>query len=395
MPLLRNIYAHRLMTGLLLALPLAAVTVEAQQPTPRIEIFGGYSALYPNATSYGLLPGALLPIESCLCWNPRGAGASVTYDFNRWIGITADMSGHWGDGATTYAGRVGHYSAYNISAGPKFTYRTRHFAPFAEFLAGGDRLDPELFHKNDAFGFIAGGGIDIPVGRHISLRPAQADFDFSNHNFDPNLVPQTQVRGLRLQAGVVFLFGHHTPKAAPFVAAPIPAPAPVATPIPAPVEAAPPPPPPPPPPAPQPAPPVAADPLPPAPATKPLGQIEFPGLPAARVDNRAKALLDGVAMTMQHNIDARVALVGEAASAETNRNHLAALRAVDTKEYLVTDKGIDAKRIDVYTGTEDTRSVLITLIPLGATLDNTGITPVDETRVIAHPRTPLHRRKKQ
>jgi hypothetical protein len=385
MPNLSNTLIRRLSTGLLFALPFAVPFATAQQPAPKVEIFGGYSALYPNATANGLLPGALLPIASCLCWNPRGAGASITYDFNRWIGITADMSGHWGDGATTTAGRLGHYSAYNVSAGPKFTYRTRHFAPFAEVLVGGDRLAPELFHADDAFGFLAGGGIDIPIGRHISLRPAQADFDFSNHSFGPQpLVPATDVRGLRVQAGVVFLFGGAKAKPAAFAPAPLPVTAPIPAPEPAPVEAPAPPPPTPP----QPVPPAAA-PLPPAPLTNSLSQIEFPGLPAARVDNRAKAVLDGVALTLQHNIDARLALTGESATGEPSRAHLAALRAVDTKEYLVTDKGIDASRIDVYTGNEDTRNVLITLIPLGATLDTTGITPVDETRVLAHPRTPL------
>jgi len=30
--------------------------------------------------------------------------------------------------------------------------------------------------SNNAFDFIIGGGIDIPVGRHIAIRPAQLDF---------------------------------------------------------------------------------------------------------------------------------------------------------------------------------------------------------------------------
>jgi hypothetical protein len=358
-----------------------------QSPTPRVEVFGGYSALYPNATASGLLPGAVLPVQSCLCWNPRGVGASVTYDFNRWLGLTVDSSGHWGDGANTTAARLGKFSAYNADIGPTFTWRTRHIAPFAEVLVGGDRLTPELFHHDDRFGLLAGVGIDIPVGRHISLRPAQADFVYSNHQFGTQpLVPATDVRGLRVQAGVVFLFGSHERKLTP---PPPPPAAVVVVPAPVAVEAAPvvvaatPAPDPPAPP------PVAAVPDPPSPVTAVLGAVPFThdALRPARVDNEAKAFLDDITLTMQRNFDARLALVGHAATGEPHPEHLAAQRAVNTKAYLIHDKGIDASRIDVYTSESDSKSVDAILIPVGATLDTTGFTTVDETAVLAHPRT--------
>ena len=56
-------------------------------------------------------------------------------------------------------------------------------------------------------------------------------------------------------------------------------------------------------------------------------------------------------------------------------------RAVNEKDYLVTEKGIDASRISVYTGTAGTKSSATTLIPDGATFDTTGLTPVDESTV--------------
>jgi hypothetical protein len=73
---------------------------------------------------------------------------------------------------------------------------------------------------------------------------------------------------------------------------------------------------------------------------------------------------------------------------------VAAERAVNTKEYLVTEKGIDASRISVYTGTADGKTVTTTLIPAGATLDNSGLTPVDESAVRSHPRTAGKHHKK-
>ena len=432
--------------------------VFAQQPTPpKVEIFGGYSAYYPGTTASGLLPLGLTPISSCLCWNPRGAGASITVDFNRWIGVTADMSGHWGDGATTTLGRLGQFSAYNVSAGPKFTLRHGNFAPFAEVLFGGDRLTPELFNRDDAFGMLAGGGIDLRIGHHFAIRPVQADFVYSNHQFGPSpLVPATDVRGLRLQAGVVFLFGGNAPRPAPHPLAPAPevvaAPAaPVAAPAPvdqltlalsatpsnltagdsatinavgtsslnrpltysfsassgvitgsgntanlttagiaagaiivtgnlvddmgntatqtttvnvvgaAVVTAA---------------------------ATRSLGAITFDRdtKRPARVDNEAKAILDDVALTFQRDPQATLAVIGNASSNEPHGTELAAQRAVNTKAYLVAEKGIDATRITVYTGPDNAKKVTVVEIPVGASLDSSGLTPVDEHVMKGHAR---------
>ncbi len=72
---------------------------------------------------------------------------------------------------------------------------------------------------------------------------------------------------------------------------------------------------------------------------------------------------------------------------------LAAERAVNTKAYLVTEKGIDASRIVVGTGTDDAKSVTDTLVPAGAT-DAPSMTPVDESAVKAVPRTAVKRHRK-
>jgi len=112
------------------------------------------------------------------------------------------------------------------------------------------------------------------------------------------------------------------------------------------------------------------------------------------VDNEAKACLDDIALNMQRSSDAKLAVVGNAASTEKTGSKTAASRAVNTKDYLVTEKGIDASRISVYTGSQDGKTVNSTLIPTGATFDQTGLTPVDESAVKAVSRTPPARRKK-
>jgi hypothetical protein len=119
-----------------------------------------------------------------------------------------------------------------------------------------------------------------------------------------------------------------------------------------------------------------------------------------RVDNEAKACLDEVALDLQRQSDAKAVIVGESdakekgrtakeEAMEAKRRHPkpviddAAQRAVNTKEYLVTEKGIDASRISVAVGTTDGQTVEDYLVPSGATFtaDVNGTTPVDETAV--------------
>jgi outer membrane protein OmpA-like peptidoglycan-associated protein len=119
------------------------------------------------------------------------------------------------------------------------------------------------------------------------------------------------------------------------------------------------------------------------------------GQPAARVDNEAKACLDDIALNAQRDPSAKLAIAGNSTSGEKMSKKLAAERAVNTKAYLVTDKGVDASRISVYTGSADAETAQTTLIPAGATLDTTGLTAVDESAVKAQPRTPLHTAKKK
>ena len=70
---------------------------------------------------------------------------------------------------------------------------------------------------------------------------------------------------------------------------------------------------------------------------------------------------------------------------------------MNTKAYLVTEKGIDASRIQVRTGTNGQNEVEDYLVPAGATFDNDvpGTTAVDENAVKAQPRTaPVHHHHK-
>ncbi len=146
--------------------------------------------------------------------------------------------------------------------------------------------------------------------------------------------------------------------------------------------------------------------VPPVPHTQALATIGF-GTDKKRpdrVDNEGKAGLDGIALSLQQAPDAKLVIVGEANAKERAKtakeqkfaekhkhakvDDPAAHRAVNVKDYLVNEKGIDASRISVATGTTDAQQVETYLVPAGANFaaDVQGTTPVDETMVKAQPR---------
>ncbi|HTJ31401.1 MAG TPA: OmpA family protein [Acidobacteriaceae bacterium] len=152
---------------------------------------------------------------------------------------------------------------------------------------------------------------------------------------------------------------------------------------------------------------IEAPPAPPAPQVSSLCSITFEKdkKRPARVDNEAKACLDDIAVTLQSKSDASLAVVGNATSAEKatpkGKHHkkvedFASQRAVNTKDYLVTEKGIDASRITVYTGSGDDKKVEDYLVPSGASFSVSGATQVSGD-VKAQPRKALaakHHHKK-
>ena len=157
---------------------------------------------------------------------------------------------------------------------------------------------------------------------------------------------------------------------------------------------------------------LAPPPPPPAPKTQALCTISFSTdtKRPLRVDNEAKACLDQVALDLKQQADAKAVVVGESdakekAATEKQEKYAAkhkhakvedsaAQRAVNAKDYLVTEQGIDASRISVAEGMTDGQTVENYLVPAGATFssDVTGTMPVDETAVKPQMRKPLAER---
>ncbi len=159
---------------------------------------------------------------------------------------------------------------------------------------------------------------------------------------------------------------------------------------------------------------ILAPPPPPQPHAQALCSINFENdkKRPTRVDNEAKACLDEVALDLQRQADAKAVVVGSSNAKEkeaqekkqkleSRHRHpkpvddFAAERAVNTKDYLVKEKGIDPSRITVSSSAIDGQKVEDYLVPAGANFnsDVQGTTAVDETAVKPQVRKPLPTRK--
>jgi opacity protein-like surface antigen len=166
----------------LLVLGVAAPAV-AQDP-PKAEIAAGYSFLHDEETHEGL----------------HGWLASVTGNFNRWLGVTAEF----GQNHTT-VGDDGHFDVNAFMAGPRVSLRRSKAVPFAHFLVGShhEHHDGGAFDEDETrFAWQAGGGIDVWFNPRAALRLG-GDF---RHIPDSHSEHEHHSE-LRFQAAIVVGFG--------------------------------------------------------------------------------------------------------------------------------------------------------------------------------------------
>ncbi len=139
---------------------------------------------------------------------------------------------------------------------------------------------------------------------------------------------------------------------------------------------------------------IAPPALPPAPKAQPLCTVYFNRdmRRPARVDNEGRACLDDVALTMEHQPDARLVLVGEHSDSEVDGQLTAAERAMNTRAYLANEKGIDPSRVDVRTSTTPGRQVQTYLLAPGAVFDQPTEGQIDESKIKIHGQQYAHQR---
>jgi outer membrane protein with beta-barrel domain len=181
---------------LLLGVVASAPFVRAQEEPAKVEAYGGYyyARFNVNASAAG---GA-----SSETFNGNGGGGQVEYNVNRWLGVVADLAGY-GATSTTNGALVG--GAFTYLFGPRLNFRHGKLTPFAQTLFGGILTSDGIGQSGseNSFAMTAGGGLDVTVSRHLSVRPVQAEYFMTKI---PDGLNNRQ-NNLRIGAGIVVRLG--------------------------------------------------------------------------------------------------------------------------------------------------------------------------------------------
>jgi hypothetical protein len=195
-------------------------TASAQE-FPRHELTLDYSyAYYVPSTGYSMATNQSL----------NGGGGAYVFNFGPYFGFKIDLQGYGSftnrftipvstnfpqGGLVNVQGNL-----FTYLFGPQVKLHTHFMQPFGNLLVGAahsnlygnayKQCDVTVdcsFHKapsGDAFAFGVGGGLDIPVGRHVQIRPASFDYLLSNFSNPFNHGSQSN---WRYTAGANFTFG--------------------------------------------------------------------------------------------------------------------------------------------------------------------------------------------
>jgi hypothetical protein len=161
----------------------------------------------------------------------NGGSASIAFNFNRYVGLVADFGGYdgsqlqrTGTGANEPLVANASGTAYTYLFGPRLSYRnSTRLTPFAQILAGGVHASEANVSDcvgsfctplpaQNAFAMTAGGGLDLRLTRHFSLRAVQAEYMMTRFG-DVSTGASSSQNDLRLSAGFVYGFGGKPPLA--------------------------------------------------------------------------------------------------------------------------------------------------------------------------------------
>jgi opacity protein-like surface antigen len=200
----------RFTLALLVCLVVPAIAM-AQDETPKVTVFGGYSLLRNGGNNSN-------------AWDGQG-----TFNLNRYLGLTADVSGNYRNIAS-FSPLPGISPAvnqhlYTFLFGPTITGNLGRASVFGHALFGAARASSSAgvslpfigglstgVNSATAFAMAFGGGLDINLSRHFAIRPAQVDL--VRTQFSPTDALTTGLSSstsgaqnfLRYSGGIVFRF---------------------------------------------------------------------------------------------------------------------------------------------------------------------------------------------
>jgi len=165
----------------------------------RVEVFGGYSYVRADASTFGFSNG----------YNFNGGSGSVALKVLPWVGVVADFGGYYWGGSGATAGSNATVVSYMF--GPKVSYHIGPVKPFVQALFGGAHLSGTVCDdgcgsgSNNAFATALGGGLDWNVTHHLGVRLIQAEYFMTRFNI-AEVSTNDQQNNVRISAGVTYRF---------------------------------------------------------------------------------------------------------------------------------------------------------------------------------------------
>jgi opacity protein-like surface antigen len=180
---------HKLFFGALFlcCVPLA---VAQSDDRSRIELFAGYSVLRTNYEAEQ--PNPPMPVIVAFPGKQtlNGFNVSATGYLTENFGFTGDFSGHFRTSrvADPLGGTISNQvRVFNLLGGPQYRFGSNsRVTPFVRAMAGiantRSRLEVPSLNSRDTlsstdFALALGGGVDVRVSEHVSLRVFQLDYN--------------------------------------------------------------------------------------------------------------------------------------------------------------------------------------------------------------------------
>jgi hypothetical protein len=109
-----------------------------------------------------------------------------------------DIGLHWGVEAAYHYLSIAtpdQVSENSFTGGPRFIYRRHHFKLYAKGVIGLGRITIPYARVNETdFIFAGGGGVEYLIGRHVTLRPV--DVEYQHWSFQSGLTPTVLTTGV-------------------------------------------------------------------------------------------------------------------------------------------------------------------------------------------------------
>jgi hypothetical protein len=196
---------------------------------PKAEVYGGYQLIVDDQLIEDITYSANSVLDDYKYLH--GFDAALEYNIRSWIGIVGEV----GHGRTSpVVSMMTEFAAYPKSSyeykrnqtsflfGPRFGCRQGRFRVFGHALLGGNRVSRGMTSTaiyqdgtTNSTGYgqsytdlatAFGGGLDVSLGKLISVRPAQLDLLSTWRSYDTHHTEYNQHQ-FRYSAGVVFKLG--------------------------------------------------------------------------------------------------------------------------------------------------------------------------------------------